>query len=246
MPDFTGQLTFIGHSTFLLVTPSGKRILLEGFVDSCPTTPEHFKGAGLGHLDAILVTHGHGDHLADAVAHQKRTGATIAGMVELMGWFGTEGVPHDKRIAFNKGGTIEIAGVHVTMVDAKHSSSTPDGSYAGEAAGFIIRLEDGYTIYHAGDTSVFGDMSLIGELYEPALALLPIGGHFTMDPTQAAKAVELLNVTDVVGMHWGTFSALKGTPAQLEELTQHLIVNVHPLEPGDSIIGIVDELAAST
>ena len=239
MTTFDGTLTWVGHSTFLLETGSGARILLDGFVDSCPTTPAELKGDGLGDLDLILVSHGHVDHVADVVAHQQRTGAQVAGMVELMGWFGAQGVAADKLIDFNKGGTIEpLPGIRITMVDAKHSSSTPDGAYAGEPAGFVLELENGYTIYYAGDTTVFGDMHIIGELYQPNLAMLPIGGRYTMDPRLAAKALEILHVHDVIGMHWGTFPPLTGRPSELRELVAQHSIHVHELQPGESWTGV--------
>ncbi|MCW2955873.1 MAG: hydrolase [Thermoleophilia bacterium] len=235
---FTGSLTWVSHSTTLLVTPGGRRILVDGFVDSCPTTPARLKGDGLGALDAILVTHGHGDHLADVVAHQRRTGATVAGMVELMGWFGTQGIDEAKLVGFNKGGTIDAApGVRATLVHAQHSSSAPDGTYVGEAAGFVVTLEDDYRIYFAGDTNVFGDMRIIRDLYRPDFAVLPIGGHFTMDPREAAMAVELLGVREVLGVHWGTFPPLTGTPAQLADLVSELDVVVHDVAPGGVVGG---------
>jgi L-ascorbate metabolism protein UlaG (beta-lactamase superfamily) len=158
-------------------------------------------------------------------------------MVELMGWFGSKGIAQDKLIDFNKGGTIEVAGLRVTMVDAKHSSSAPDGTYVGEPAGFVVELENGYRIYFAGDTTVFGDMALIGELYAPDLALLPIGDHYTMGPREAAKALELLGTKDVIGMHWGTFPPLVGRPVQLRELVAPLGVSVHDLQPGETFTG---------
>lgn len=238
MAEFDGTLTWVGHSTFLLETGAGTRVLLEGFVDSCPTAPASLTGEALGELDLILVTHGHTDHVADVVAHQQRTGATVAGMVELMGWFGRQGVPADKLLDFNKGGTVEVAGLRVTMTDAKHSASAPDGSYAGEPAGFVIELENGYRIYHAGDTTVFGDMALIGELYAPDLALLPIGDHYTMGPRLAAKALELLGSRNAIGMHWGTFPPLVGRPSQLAELVAPHGVTVHELQPGESFTGV--------
>lgn len=234
MTDRTPTITWLGHSTFLVESAAGTRILLEGFVDSCPTCPERFHGDGLGHLDLILITHGHADHCADAAAHQQRTGAVMAGMVELMGWLGRNGANADKLIDFNKGGTITVGGIKVTMTDAAHSASAPDGSYAGEPAGFVIELEDGYRIYHAGDTCVFGDMALIGELYQPDLAMLPIGDHYTMDPRGAAKAVELLGVREVLGMHYGTFPPLTGRPAHVRELVGDG-VTVHELQPGGTL-----------
>ena len=223
-------ITWLGHSTFLIDTPGGKRVLVEAFVESNPRCPQPFHG--IDDLDLILVTHAHGDHAGDAVALAERSGAPVAGMVELMAWFESQGVA--QTIDFNKGGTIHVGGISVTMTDAKHSTSTTDGTYAGEAAGFVITLEDGYRIYHAGDTSVFGDMRIIGELYRPDIAILPIGGHYTMDPVEAAYAVELLGVREVLGMHYGTYPPLKGTPAELRDLVLEG-VTVHELQPGEML-----------
>jgi L-ascorbate metabolism protein UlaG (beta-lactamase superfamily) len=235
---FDGTLTWVGHSTFLLETGRGTRVLLEGFVDGCPTTPEELKGDGLADVVAVPVREQDQVQVAETVEHQRRTGAQVAGMVELMGWLDGQGVPKDKLVDFNKGGTVELAGLRVTMTDAKHSASAPDGSYAGEPAGFVIELENGYRIYFAGDTCVFGDMALIGELYAPDLAILPIGDHYTMGPVQAAKALELLRTRDVIGMHWGTFPPLVGRPQQLRELVAPLGVTVHDLQPGESFTGV--------
>ncbi|MCW2927093.1 MAG: beta-lactamase domain protein [Thermoleophilia bacterium] len=234
---FDGTITWVGHGTFLLEA-AGQRILIDAFVDNCPTTPDRLKGEGLGHLDAILLTHGHMDHVADIAAHQGRTGAKVAGMVELIDWLGGTGVDAEHLVDFGIGGTIELGGgIEVTMTYARHSSSVPNGSYAGTPTGFVIALPGGFTIYHSGDTDVFGDMALIRELHEPDLAILSIGGHYTMGPKGAAKAVELLGVRHVIGGHFGTFPPLAGTPQALRELVAPLGVHVHVLEPGDSLDG---------
>jgi L-ascorbate metabolism protein UlaG (beta-lactamase superfamily) len=222
-------LTWLGHSSFRLDTDGGRRIYVDPFLDgpTCPAGERQPERA-----DAIGVTHGHGDHAGETIALQARLGCPVFGMVELIGWMTANGLPESKAIAFNKGGTIGIAGVRVTMTNAFHSSSAPDGSYAGEPAGFVFHLEDGKRVYFAGDTCVFGDMELIGRLYHPDVAVVPIGDYYTMDPEQAALALELLGNPRCVPCHWGTFPPLVGRPAQLAELTT---AQVEQLEPGDAI-----------
>jgi L-ascorbate metabolism protein UlaG (beta-lactamase superfamily) len=154
-------------------------------------------------------------------------------MVELVGWLTSQGVAADKGIGFNKGGTLEVEDIRFTLTNAFHSSSTPDGIYAGEPAGIVVGLEDGTAVYFAGDTCVFGDMRLIGELYEPDVAVLPIGDHYTMGPKDAAKALELLGVKRCVPCHWGTFPLLTGRPEQLAELAPG--VDVARIDPGDMV-----------
>jgi L-ascorbate metabolism protein UlaG (beta-lactamase superfamily) len=222
------SLTWLGHASFRFDTEAGKRIYVDPFL-SGPTCPDSEKEPDRG--DAIALTHGHGDHIADAAALQQRLGCTVLGMPELVGWLGTQGVPDDKLIGFNKGGTVEVAGVPITMTHAFHSSAAPDGTYLGEAAGFILNL-DGTSVYVAGDTNVFGDMALIAELYAPTVAVLPIGDHFTMGPREAAKALELLGNPRCVPCHWGTFGVLTGTPDALAALTS---AQVERLEPGATI-----------
>jgi len=221
-------LTWLGHASFRLDTAAGARIYVDPFL-SGPTCPENERTPE--RADVIAVTHGHADHTSDVVAVQQATGATVLGMVELMGWFSAHGVPGDKTLAFNKGGSVEVAGVRFTLTHAFHSSSTPDGSYAGEPAGFIMAV-DGKSIYFAGDTCVFGDMQLIARIYKPDLAVLPIGDWFTMGPEEAAVALELLANPRCVPCHWGTFPILTGTPAALAKLTP---ATVEMIEPGDAV-----------
>ena len=187
----------------------------------------------------LLVTHGHGDHLGDAVALASRLRPAWPSIHELSLWLGRQ-LPggNDAMIGMNKGGTVEAAGVKVTMVHADHSAGDWNAGgettlYLGEPAGFVVELENGFRFYHAGDTAVFGDMRLIGELYRPEIALLPIGGHFTMGPREAALAVELLGVKHVMPIHYGTFPALAGTPAQLRsELDARGLGDVEVHAPG--------------
>ncbi len=221
-------LTWLGHASFRLDTDGGGRLYVDPFL-SGPTCPENERVPD--RADAIALTHGHGDHSADAVALHQRLGCTLVGIVELVAWLGAQGVPDDKLIGFNKGGTIEVAGVRITMTHAFHSSSAPDGTYAGEPAGLIVGAGDA-TVYFAGDTNVFGDMALIAELYAPTVAVLPIGDHYTMGPREAAKALQLLGSPRCVPCHWGTFPALTGTPDALAALTPAV---VERLEPGDSL-----------
>jgi L-ascorbate metabolism protein UlaG (beta-lactamase superfamily) len=183
----------------------------------------------------MLLTHGHDDHTADAVSIGRATLARVIAPYELALWLQQKGL--QSVTGMNRGGTIEAAGLSITMVPACHSSSIiEDGRivYLGEPCGYVIRFEDGLTIYFAGDTSIFGDMRLIAELYHPRIAFLPIGDTYTMGPQQAAKACELLGVTQVVPMHYGTFPSLTGTPGRLRELVEPRGVQVIELKPGET------------
>jgi L-ascorbate metabolism protein UlaG (beta-lactamase superfamily) len=224
-------LTWLGHASFRLDSPGGKRVYVDPWLDNpkCPvseTDPER--------CDVIAVTHGHSDHLGSVVAISEKLGPVpIVAQVELKGWLKEQGAQTDDVPGPNKGGTVEAEGIKFTLTNAFHSSSADDGTYLGEAAGILIELEDGKKIYFAGDTCVFGDMQLIGRIHAPDLAVLPIGGHFTMDPREAAVACELLGVKRVVPCHYGTFPLLAGTPEELQRLATG--VEVHALEPGESV-----------
>jgi len=225
-------LTWLGHASFRLDTDDGKRIYIDPFLQGNPKTPDSEKTPE--RCDIIAITHGHGDHVADAVdISQRFPDAEIVAMIEVKDWLGAQGANVGDTPGINKGGTQEIDGIHFTLVNAFHSSSSDDGAYTGEACGFVIRLEGGRAIYFAGDTCVFGDMQLIGRIYSPDVAVLPIGGHFTMDPREAAVACELLGAKRVVPCHYGTFPLLAGTPDELKQLARG--VEITTLEPGGSL-----------
>jgi L-ascorbate metabolism protein UlaG (beta-lactamase superfamily) len=228
------SVTWLGHGTFLLRSPGGRRIVVDPWLEGNPSCPPHL--ASVEEADLVLVTHGHFDHVHDAAAVAKKTGATVVGIFELCQWLSSKGV--EKTAGMNKGGSQEFFGIRITMVDAKHSSSwTDDGAitYLGEAAGYVLRFENGLTVYFAGDTSLFGDMRLIHEMYRPTVAFLPIGDLFTMDPWAAAKACEMLGVKTVIPMHYGTFPVLVGRPEQLRELVAPIGVDVIEMTPGETV-----------
>jgi L-ascorbate metabolism protein UlaG (beta-lactamase superfamily) len=211
-----GTLTWLGHASFRLDTPGGKRIYIDPWFDN-PKCPDGEKEPD--RCDVIAITHGHGDHTGSTIELSKRLGPLpIVANVELKGWLKQQGAETDDTPGANKGGTVEAAGVKFTLTNAFHSSSSDDGTYLGEAAGIVVELEEGTKVYFAGDTCVFGDMQLIGRIYSPDVAVLPIGGHFTMDPREAAVACELLGTKRIVPCHYGTFPLLKGTPDELREL----------------------------
>ena len=227
------EITWFGHSTFLIKTPGGKRLLFDPWLANNPACPEVLKKPP--QADLILASHGHGDHIGDLVACARASGAPVVGVYELCDWVERKGIQH--TVPMNKGGSVKIADVVVSMTGASHSSGFIENGgmvYMGEPCGFVIRLEDGRAIYFAGDTDLFGDMRLIGEIYRPEIAFLPIGDRFTMGPEGAARACALLGVKQVVPMHWGTFPLLTGTPAALKALVEPKGVQVLELRPGET------------
>lgn len=227
------SFTWLGHSTFFFRSPGGKRILVEPWVASNPACPPEAKK--IDALDLILITHGHSDHAGDAAALARATGAHVIANYEICRWLEAKGIQNTAPMGH--GGTQVVGGLAITMVNAVHGSSAlEDGRlvYLGQPCGYVIRFEDGLTIYFAGDTDVFGDMRLIGEMHRPSIAFLPVGDRFTMGPAGAAKAAELLGVRQVVPMHYGTFPFLTGAPAQLRELLAPRGVELLELRPGET------------
>ena len=227
------RITWLGHSTFKVVSPEGSVILIDPWVKGNPACPESARQ--FEKLDIMLLTHGHFDHIGDAVELGKQHSPEVVGIYELGHWLEGKGVGNIRPM--NKGGTQRVKDLVITMVHADHSCGILDDGkiiYGGEAVGYIIEFSTGFKVYHAGDSNLFGDMKLIGQLYSPDLAMLPIGDLFTMSPREAAYACTFVGARTVIPMHFGTFPPLTGTPQKLRELTHHLPeLEVVDLKPGD-------------
>ncbi len=236
--DFHGvQVTWLGHGTFMLRSPNGKAFLLDPWIEGNPTFPADQKQ--IGKLDAMLLTHAHSDHIGDAVSvAQQSQPEQVVAIFELAVWLEGKGVQN--TVGMNKGGTVDVQGVKVTMVHAVHSSGIVENGtiiYGGEAAGFLFDFGNGVRLYAAGDTTVFSDMQLIAQLYQPQVAILPIGDFYTMSPREAALATRLSGVQAVIPAHYGTFPALTGNPAALREELNKLgltDVEIIDLKPGQT------------
>jgi len=231
------RITYLGHATFRLVTAGDEQIIIDPFLTENPQTPDHLKR--VGELDTILITHGHFDHFSDVMPLQGQTGAATVSNWEIFSYLQHQGV--ENAMPVQKGGTIQVGGIKVTATHAFHSSSIAldDGTviYAGEPLGYVIEFESGFRVYHAGDTSIFSDMQLIGELYRPDVALLPIGDQLVMSPYEAAHATRLLGIRHVVPIHYGTFPFVPGTPEEFQKHVNEVApgTTVHVMKPGDDL-----------
>jgi L-ascorbate metabolism protein UlaG (beta-lactamase superfamily) len=227
------SITWLGHATFIITTPGGKRIVTDPWLEGNPSCPAGQRR--IDKADLILLSHGHSDHSGDIVAVSRATDAPILAVHELSLWLEKKGLRNVQGMGI--GGTVNVAGLEVTMVPAVHTSSVVENDtivYLGQAAGFVVRLENQHSFYFAGDTAIFGDMRLIGEMYSPEIAFLPIGDHYTMGPDAAARAARMLGVRQIVPMHYGTFPVLTGTPDRLKKLVEPHGIDVLVLEPGET------------
>jgi L-ascorbate metabolism protein UlaG (beta-lactamase superfamily) len=227
------RVTWLGHATVLVQTPKGTNILIDPFIENNPKYPQGFVLPDKIHF--VLLSHGHGDHIADAAPVAKKHNSTVVAIYELAAFIAEQGVK--QTIGMNLGGTAQLEDVAATMVEAKHSAGAQDRGdtrYTGVAAGFVLTVADGPVLYHAGDTAVFSDMKLIRDLYHPEVAMLPIGGFYTMGPKEAALAAQFVGSKVVLPIHFGTFPPLTGTPDELAALLGNTI-EVARLTPGSSL-----------
>jgi len=228
------QITWLGHGTFLFALPSGETILMDPWTDGNPAYPAGYR---IDKVTAMCISHGHFDHIHDAVPLAKQFSPEVVAIFETCKWLESKGVSNTRPM--NKGGSQKIGSVTVTMTHAVHSCGILDGDqivYGGEAAGYVLTFADNRVLYFAGDTNVFTDMQLIEQLYHPELAFLPIGDLFTMGPREAALACRMLKAAKVIPMHFGTFPPLAGRPHELAELIRDLPdTQVWALDPGKTV-----------
>ncbi|MEN3046088.1 MAG: metal-dependent hydrolase [Candidatus Hydrothermales bacterium] len=233
MKKFNGvKVKYYGHAAFRLISPSGRVIFVDPWLSNPVSTSKDYDKA-----DIILLTHAHGDHIGDTIEIAKKTGAKVYSIHEISVYLQSKGVKNS--VGMNIGGHIKDGDIEIIQTEATHSSSIQEGDKiipGGDPTGFVIKFENGFTVYHAGDTGVFSGMEIIGELYKPDLALLPIGSHYTMGPLEASFACKLLKPRFVIPMHYGTFPILTGTPDEFKKLLDpSLNIEVIILKPGEEI-----------
>ena len=226
------EITWLGHGTFQFVLPGGETLILDPWTDGNPKYPKEYE---IKRCDTMLISHGHFDHIHDAVPLAKKFHPKVIAIFETALWLEKKGV--ENTSGMNKGGTQKAGAASITMTHAVHSCGIQDddGSiiYGGEAAGYVLRFDDGRVVYFSGDTNVFSDMELIADLYQPELCFLPIGDFYTMGPREAALACRLLKAKTVIPMHFGTFPPLIGRPNQLQDLVKD--TKVWELMPGKTV-----------
>lgn len=224
------QITWLGHATFELRFDSGEVLIMDPWMEGNPASPKDYK---IERVDAIAISHAHFDHVGEVIPLARKFEPKVVAIFETAAWLEKKGVKN--TIGMNKGGTVDLGFVKLTMTHALHSCAIKDGDellYGGEAAGYILTLKNGARAYFAGDTAVFAEMDLIRQIYEPSLAFLPIGDHFTMGPDEAAFAARMLRVKRVIPMHYGTFPVLTGRPEQLAQKLVNDGIEVWPLKIG--------------
>ncbi len=238
MTEQQATITWLGHATLHIETPEGNQVLIDPWLDNNPGLPEDFDG--ISSLDGLVLTHGHFDHAEDAIHLAGEFQPQVVGIFEVATWLENNGA--ENVVPMNEGGTFssEELNVELTAVHAQHSSCVKNDDNTlgpgGDPLGWVIDFSNGRTLYHTGDTNVFSDMSLIRELYDPDLVIMPIGDHFTMGPREAAKAMELIDVDRVVPVHYGTFPVLTGTPEALEEeVGAKRASAIEAIDPGESV-----------
>jgi L-ascorbate metabolism protein UlaG (beta-lactamase superfamily) len=228
------SVTWLGHSAVLVTTSKGTNILIDPFLEQNPKFPKDYKFPEK--IDLILATHAHFDHIADVIPMAKKHHATVVATYELAAFFQSKGV--ENTVGMNIGGTFRHADVAVSQTEARHTSGIQDGDkfvYGGVPTGFVLTIDNGPVLYHAGDTAVFSDMQLIRDLYAPELGMLPIGDHYTMGPKGAALAAKYLGVKEVLPLHFATLPQLVGRPEELEKHLTGTGIAVHKIEPGNTI-----------
>ncbi|MDQ2774195.1 MAG: metal-dependent hydrolase [Acidobacteriota bacterium] len=227
------QITWLGHATFELRFDTGEVLIFDPWIEGNPAYPKDYK---IAKVDVIAASHAHSDHIGGLIPLAREFQPKIVCMFEIATWLESKGIQN--TIGINKGGTVDLGFAKLTMTHAIHSSAIKDGDqmlYGGEAAGYILTARDGRRAYFAGDTALFGDMALIAQLYEPEIAFLPIGDHFTMGPHEAAHAARLLKVKRVIPMHYGTFPALTGRPEELAAKLTKDGIEVWTLKQGETV-----------